>query len=160
MTTSLIKVKVVRRPALKVKVLPRFPVSVSASSPILLDKTGGKLSLSLDILALEAVFSTIYQPISNHDQEITSGPTAAIATTTDTARVNQTVGAPITLQLGASASRTTPLLISDWKGDAGTNNITILPNGTEKIQGRSSWVIAADLGSICLRPIAGVGWAL
>jgi hypothetical protein len=77
-----------------------------------------------------------------------------------TVRVDQTVGAAITLNLPAAANKTCPVLIADWKGDAGTNNITIVPNGTEKIQGRSSWTIAGDTGSVFLRPITGVGYAI
>ncbi|WP_210204130.1 hypothetical protein, partial [Bradyrhizobium diazoefficiens] len=47
-------------------------------------------------------------------------------------------------------------LLSEFAGPA--LNITITPSGTEKIQGRSSWKIAGDTGSIFLRPIAGIGY--
>lgn len=52
MTVTSLKVKVLRRPSLKLKVLPRFPSSVSAASPILLDPTGGNFAFSLDTTAL------------------------------------------------------------------------------------------------------------
>jgi hypothetical protein len=70
------------------------------------------------------------------------------------------VGAAITLTLPAASSKTCPVLIADWKGDAGTNNITITPAGAEKIQGLSSWTIGGDNGSIFLRPVAGVGYVI
>jgi hypothetical protein len=94
------------------------------------------------------------------DQNITAAGPATVANNSSVVRVNQTVGAPITLNLPAASSKSCPVLIADWKGDAGTNNITITPNGAEKIQGLSNWTIAADNASIFLRPIAGVGYAI
>jgi hypothetical protein len=74
--------------------------------------------------------------------------------------VNKTVGGAITLTLPPATTKISSVLVADWKGDAGTNNITIVPTGSEKIQGLSSWIIAADNGSIFLRPIPGKGYAL
>jgi hypothetical protein len=168
MTVSSIKVKIVRKPTLKLKVLPRFPSSVTVASPILLDTTGGNYAFSLDLntieasilASVEAALAGLYQPIENVDQPITAGSTATVNNASFTVRVNKTVGGAITLTLPLASFKTVPVLIADWKGDAGTNNITINPSGSEKIQGRSSWVIAADNGSVFLRPIAGVGYAL
>jgi len=98
--------------------------------------------------------------VATVDQNITAAGPATVANNSSVVRVNQTVGAPITLNLPAAASKSCPVLIADWKGDAGTNNITITPNGSEKIQGLSNWTIAGDNGSVFLRPIAGVGYAL
>jgi hypothetical protein len=145
---------------IQLKILPRFPSSVTAASPVLLDKTGGNFAFSLDVNALAASLSSLFQPIENIDQEITAGATANINTTSNTVRVNKTVGGVITLTLPPSAFKISAVLVADWKGDAGTNNITILPTGTEKIQGLSSWTIAADNGSVFLRPIAGIGYVI
>lgn len=93
-------------------------------------------------------------------QSVTSGPTAPINADADIVIVNQTVGAPITLTLPAAASKTTPVLIIDWKGDAGTNAITIAPNGSELIQGKSQWTIGNDTGSVFLRPIPATGYGI
>ena len=49
MTVQSIKVRVQRRPSVKLKVLPRFPVDVLASSPVQIDRTGGAYQFSLDI---------------------------------------------------------------------------------------------------------------
>jgi hypothetical protein len=63
--------------------------------------------------------------------------------------------------MGLASNKTTPVMIIDWKGDAGTNNITIALSGTEKFPGGlSTWKIAGNTGSVVLRPIAGVGYAL
>jgi hypothetical protein len=48
---------------IKVKVLPRFPSSVTASSPILLNRTGGNYAFSFDATAFEAMLGSLYQPL-------------------------------------------------------------------------------------------------
>lgn len=69
MTVQSIKVKVQRRPSVKLKVLPRFPVDVLGSSPILIDRTGGAYRFSLDIDALSvSVLSA--KPITGTSNEI------------------------------------------------------------------------------------------
>lgn len=61
MTAPNIKVRVQRRPVLKLKVLPRFPSSVTVQSPILLDRTGGNYDFSFDT---DAFFGTISATIT------------------------------------------------------------------------------------------------
>lgn len=160
MTVPVLKIKVLQRPIIKGKMDVRFPASVVAKSPVLLDKTGGIYTFSLDIGALLNTLDAYYQPIENIDQEITSGSSVAVDANSNTVRVNKTVGSATTLTLPLAVSMKSAVLIADWKGDAGTNNITINPSGSEKIQGRSSWIIAGDNGSVFLRPIPGVGFAL
>lgn len=104
-------------------------------------------------------FDALYEH-SGEIYEITSGSSAPVAADAKIIRVNKSVGSPTTLNLPTAADKTCSVLICDWKGDAGANNITILPSGTEKIQGLSSWVIAGDTGSIFLRPLPGVGYAI
>jgi len=65
--------------------------------------------------------------------------------------VNTTGGAvEIDLQAASSAGAGRMLIIKDVGGAAGTNNITIDPNGSEKIDGQSTVVIAANSGSVML----------
>ena len=65
--------------------------------------------------------------------------------------VNTTGGAvEIDLQAASSAGAGRMLIIKDIGGAAGTNNITIDPNGSEKIDGQSTLVIAANSGSVML----------
>jgi hypothetical protein len=61
--TATLKVNVVRKPTINVKVLPRFPVSLSAVSPILLNSVGGAYSFSLSIPALRTSLDSVYAPI-------------------------------------------------------------------------------------------------
>ncbi len=56
----------------------------------------------------------------------------------------------IDLQAAATAGTGRMLIIKDVGGAAGTNNITIDPNGSEKIDGQSTVVIAANSGSVML----------
>ncbi len=65
--------------------------------------------------------------------------------------VNTSGGAvEIDLQAASSAGAGRMLIIKDVGGAAGTNNITIDPNGSEKIDGQSTVVIAANSGSVML----------
>jgi hypothetical protein len=161
MTTPILKIKVLAKPVIKGKMDVRFPAQVRAVSPILLDNTGGVFTFSMDMNALIAALAANFEPIHAHvDQVITSGASAVVQTSAETVRVNKTVGSATTLTLPPANTMLFPVLIIDWKGDAGTNNITIVPNGTEKINGLSSWTIAGNNGSVQLKPIPGVGYAL
>jgi hypothetical protein len=153
--------------ALKLKFRTIFPANVLVESPVALEKEGSVYTFSLDMNALESQLGSVFQPVSaDIDQVITSGASATINSDSSTVRVNKTVGSATTLTLPLAASKIgsggqlVPVLIVDWKGDAGTNNITINPSGSETIQGLSSWTIAADNGSVFLRPIRGVGYAI
>ena len=67
MTT--LKVNVVRRPSIKVKVLPNFPSSVTVTSPILLSRVGGNYAFSFDATAFTSTLTSLYQP---QDQDLTA----------------------------------------------------------------------------------------
>lgn len=92
-------------------------------------------------------------------QTITTGD-VTVANADGLIIVNKTVGAATTVTLGAAASKIGPVKIVDFKGDAGTNNITINAAGSDKFNGAlSSWVISGDGGSVVLHPHSG-GWAV
>lgn len=97
---------------------------------------------------------------SNIEQEITSGASANVDANASIVRVNKTVGGATSLTMPLAEDKLCDVLVCDWKLDAGTNNITINPGGSQKIQGLSSWTIASDGGSVYLRRIPGVGYAL
>jgi hypothetical protein len=76
-------------------------------------------------------------------------------------RVNKTVGSATTIVMPLSEEKVCDVLISDWKMDASTNPITINLSGSETFPGGlTSWVISADGGSVFLRRIPGVGYAI
>lgn len=102
--------------------------------------------------------ASLFAPIEQH---ITAAGPVAINNNTTIVRVDQTASAPITLTMGLASAKIRPVLISDWKGDAGANNITITLTAPDKFPGGlASWIIGSDTGSVFLRPIAGVGYAL
>jgi len=151
-----------RLPKVKLKAIPIFPSLVQVVAPILLAKVGSVFTFSLDINAVADSLSVIFAPVdSSTHQEITSGATATVDQDASIVRVNKTVGGAITLTVPDAHLKTCDVLISDWKMDAGTNNITINLSGTDTFPGGlTSWVIAADGGSVFLRRIPGTGYAL
>lgn len=89
-------------------------------------------------------------------QDVTTPGPADVLAYAGIVRVNQVISAPITLVMPLSASKIGGVLISDWKGDAGANNIRVNLSGTDVFPGAATfWTIAADTGSIFLRPVPG-----
>lgn len=172
-------------PKVKLKALVNFPASVAVQNFLTVTKTGAAYTFGVDYTLLAptpvndlttafvVVLDTttgLYRSVSlasffgstfQIEQHITAPGPVVINNNTGIVRVDQAVGAPITLTMGVAANKTCPVLISDWRGDAGTNNITINLSGADKFPGGlTSWKIAADTGSVFLRPIPGVGYAL
>lgn len=94
-------------------------------------------------------------------QTITAPGPANVAANANVVLVNQIVGAAINLVVPLASNKIGSVLIADWKGDAGANNITVTLSGADVFPGGSaSWKIADNAGSLFLRPVAGVGYAL
>lgn len=75
--------------------------------------------------------------------------------------INKTVGAATTVNLPSAADRTRSVRIIDGKGDANTNNITIVPATGEKIFAITDYtpIIDGNGGQLTLTPKAdGSGW--
>jgi hypothetical protein len=185
MTIPVLKIKVLPKPSLKGKVDVRFPANVAVEEFLTVAKANGTYTFGIDysildptafndpastyVAVLDAVtgsykvttLSALIAGTSQIVQIFTSGGTEAVNPNTGIALVNQTVGAAKTLTMPLASAKTCPVLISDFKGDAGTNPITINLSGADKFPGNlTSWTIAADTGSVFLRPISGVGYVL
>lgn len=182
--TPRLNLTISRKPQFALQVLPRFPVNIDTEAFLTAEIDGVDVVLGVDYMILDptpilnpaasyvAVWdatsqtfkvvsvSSLIAGATQIEQLITAPGPVTVLNNAGIVRVNQSVGAPITLNLPPAANKTCPVLIADWKGDAGTNNITVVPNGSEKIQGLSQWVIAGDTGSIFLRPIPGVGYVI
>lgn len=117
----------------------------------------------------------VYHPSSEIWEKISlstlqsAGQTTVIKTTSGDVNVaaadgvivlNKASGAATNVNLPLAANKIGPVLVSDLKGDAGTNNITIVPTSPETIQGQATWTIAANNGSIFLRPVPGIGYVI
>lgn len=110
----------------------------------------------------QSLFFSAAGPGSLVVQEITAGGPQNVQANANIVLVNQIVSAPITLTMPLSTALTSgSVLISDWKGDSGANNITVNLQGADTYPGGfTSWVIAGDTNSIFLRAIPTKGFAL
>jgi hypothetical protein len=91
---------------------------------------------------------------------VTAAGPVAIAANDSVVAINKTVGAPTAVSLPLASTKTGPVLISDFKRDAGTNNITITPTSPDLIQGLATLTLAANGASVQLFPLPGVGYSL
>lgn len=90
-----------------------------------------------------------------------SGAVTIDADDADIIVIKKTVGAATTVTLPNAADRIKPVKIVDGKGDALTNNVTVVPQSGESIAGTVDyhWIIDSNGGSVRLTPLAaGDGW--
>lgn len=184
MTTAL-KLSIIKRPTIKAKVLSRFPANVAVDEFLTVVKENGRYTFGIDYTLIGEVpisdpttamvvvldetagvyklqsLSSLLASTSQIDQHVTAAGPIDIEPNAGIVRIDQTAGAAITLNMPLASVKTCPVLISDWKGDAGTNNITVNLSGSDKFPGGvTSWKIAADTGSLRLSPIAGAGYTI
>lgn len=180
MTTPIIKIKVFPKPVIKGKMDVRFPANVEVEKFLTVVRANGTYTFDVDYTLLSSgpiadpttamvavldqsaglykivSLSSLLASSTQIEQHITSAGPLAINNNTGIVRVDQAIGAPITLTMPLASAKACPVLISDWKGDAGTNNITINLSGSDKFPGGlSSWKIRADTGSVSLTPVTG-----
>jgi hypothetical protein len=174
--------------ALKLRVLTRFPALVAAAAGVAVERVGRVYTFMLDWMSIIEVDSVadptsryvvvvsgtqddqLYERLAvdhfiastaGNVQEITAGGPQTIEETAAIVLVNQAVSAAITLTLPPSAAKVGPVKIVDMKGDAATNNITVVPAGAEEFQaGITSWTIGSDAASAVFSPIPGTGYAV
>lgn len=80
--------------------------------------------------------------------------------------MDKTVGAATSILLPLSSSRTAPVTVKDYKGDANTHNITFTPQSGETIDGFSAAAAAANgsalitinYGKKSMYPLLSGGW--
>ena len=171
------------RPSLKLRVT-RIPTQIVGGTGIAVAKSVGVYEVGLDYSDLVELISfdasqklfVVYDRTTGEWNQVSfasliaAGQTYQIIDTGDCTVqpndgliiINKTVGAATTVTLPASASKVGKVKVVDWKGDAGTNNITVNPNGSEKFNGNaSSWVISGDGASAVFDPIpTGIGYAV
>lgn len=173
--------------ALKLRLMTKFPALVQAAVGLAVQRAGRTYTFLMDWLSVGVVegipdltsryllvvsgtgtADQLYERIAlstflsgGGAQVITSGGTQNIAANATLVIVDQTVGAAITLNLPPAATKIGAVKIVDWKGDAGTNNITVVPDGSETFNGgATSWVIGADGGSAVFHPYSTEGYAV
>lgn len=98
---------------------------------------------------------------SQTQQVKTTAGDVNVAATDGVIAINKGTGAATNVNFPLSANKVGGCLVADFKGDAGTNNITINLTSPDVFPGGgSSWIIEANTGSVFLRPIPGIGYAL
>ena len=112
-------------------------------------QAGGDNSTAIATTAFvtSAVNQNYNATIVNLDQNIPSNTSSLYAIDVSAAAVSLTLPAITALPNKGIIS------ISDYKGNASTNNITIIPNGSDKIFGASSYIINSDYTTITLMVI-------
>lgn len=176
--------------AIQGSVLVNFPAKTMGQGPVTVGKANGIWTVSLNLVGL-APLQAGYDPTTKYilifdilTQTWVQGPIATIfggqLPTIVTAAgpynvvpgdyailMNKTVGAASTINLPVAASRVgVPLIIKDFKGDAVTNQITVVANGVETIDGMSNAAAQAagvskltfNYQSKIFRPLAAGGW--
>jgi hypothetical protein len=147
---------------LKLKIRTMFPALVTAASPLTLVKTGLAYAFSLNVTALRASLDVLYAPASIMNYVIvTAAGTYAVQAADNIILINKTVAAANSVQLPLAAARNgLPVTVKDLKGDAATNNITVLPAGAETIDGLASVPINANYGGYKFWPLSTGGWLI
>lgn len=170
---------------LKLRVLPKFMAAIFDGLGTAVRRDG--LATYVDLDTSRFALATSYDPsaqqiliqstvdgswqLATVSQILTASQTQQIKTAAGDVNValndglivvNKTVGGATTVTLPASSSKVGAVKIVDWKGDAGTNNITIALTGSDKLNGNlTTWTIAADGGSVVCTPIStGIGYSV
>jgi ethanolamine ammonia-lyase large subunit len=184
-TQPTIRLKVRRKSVIRGRSLVRFPANIDTDAFLTVAMADGTYTFGVDYTVLDAnpitdptsalaavydrsaeiwkvvTLSALVASATKIVQTVTEAGPVDILPNAGLVLVNQTVGAAITLNMPLASAKTCPAKIIDWKGDAGTNNITIALSGSDKFQGNvSSWVLGADGASVALDPISGTGYAV
>lgn len=176
--------------SIRVNVPAPFPTRVKGAAFIEVNKSNGVWTIEPDYLALgENVVVKPTQVLALQDsltgawswvgaasfvsaalttyREITTAGSVDVLSTDVVLLFDKSSSGASTVNLPASATRAgAPVIIKDLTGDANTNNITIVPSGTETIDGFSASAAAAngiavvsiDYGSMWLVPLTSGGW--
>ena len=187
-TRPSIDLRTADRPTIKAKVLTRFPATVDGANGIEIERSGNVYTIgddflslteleaatlanthlkvevdetyyyySLDTLVTDAALSILAE--LQTPQVITAAGDHTVDTDDYYLVFNKTSGAATEVTLPASADRVGPITIKDGKGDANSNNITVTPDGSETIDGLSSWVLSFAYSGVTLIPRPdGNGW--
>jgi len=175
----------VSAPILKLRVVPKFLASIFDGSGTRIRKDGLASYVDLDFTKLTQLGAydpstqnlivqstvdgsfgivTVSQVIAGAqtEQDITAGAVVNVAVNDGMIKIAKTVGSATQVILPLSSTKVGPVTIQDFKGDAGTNNITVTLSGSDKFPGNlTTWTIAGDGASITAKPLKdGTGYAL
>lgn len=183
--TIRLKTKIVRKRALRLKVIQKIPANLVGANGISIVKTNGTytatpdysslaelltfdptkefvLVSSIDGTCYKVAISTLINNSSSTIRVVTEAGDITVGINTRILIMNRTANeTPSRILLPASSSKVGGIKIVDWKGNAGAFPHTIYPNGVEKINGnQATWTIWGDNGSAILDPVSGLGYAV
>jgi hypothetical protein len=173
-------------PALKLKSLVNFPANAFGGTGISVTKQSGAFYVNIDYSRFVPVsnlpsgdvpnlytllwnaLTGIYElaPLSLVGQLSTFGNTVLVTAAGPVTvgpndgiiAIKKTAPAPTQVNLPLAINKQGPVRVTDTAMNASTNNITILPSGTETINGLPQWTLAGDGSGITLFPLPGIGW--
>jgi len=181
--------------SIRINTMLPFPTLVLGSGPISIAKLNGIWTVGFSfsqlgqqfpaLLQYTTDFVLVYDSIAGTYFKVSLASIVAIATNSfrivtaagdvtvlindQNILMNKTVGATTNILFPTAASRAgVPLTIKDYKGDANTNNITIVPFGAETIDGFSgaaaaingTALIDTNYGKKTYFPLLSGGWYL
>lgn len=98
---------------------------------------------------------------SQTQQVKTTAGDVNVSATDGVIAINKGTGAATAVNFPLAANKVGGCLVADFKGDAVTNHITINLTSPDVFPGGgSTWTINANTGSVFLRPIPGIGYAV
>lgn len=172
-------------PEVKLKALVNFPANVVGRTGITVVKSSPNYFLDLDYTGFQITptvaapdIPNSYNLIWDEAKHTFAKVPFALQTTAGIARVitaagdvtvaatdvliilKKTVAADTNFILPPDIDKIGSVKIVDWNGIADAHTLSIVPNGTEKINGQSSWPILGEFSSVVVSPIGtGLGYA-
>lgn len=93
-------------------------------------------------------------------REVTVSGDIDVLITDSVIAVENNAASPVNVNLlAADTAKIRSIYIKDARGNAGTNNITIVPDGADTIDGASTLVMNVNYQAFLLTPITG-GWII
>jgi hypothetical protein len=182
MTTQNLRLKIAS-PSLRLSMRPIYPLKLVAGTGIGLSSASGISTVGLDYSLLAEL--SLYDPTqklfavvdrvtglwnqvslasilvgSQTVQIVTAAGDVTVQPNDGLIILNKTVGAATNVILPAAATKVGRVKVVDWKGDSDVNNVTVVPNGSEKIQGLPNWKLWAPNASVDLSPVSGLGYVV
>lgn len=136
-----------------------------AKVPFALQATSGVSSLGAQtgaiVLENTLVMTGSTLGLNQVKRVITAAGTVTVANNDSLIVLKKTVAADTIFNLPPDLNKIGKVQIVDWNGVGGSQVLSIVPNGTEKINGQSNWRILGNFGSVILTPVGdGSGYAV
>jgi hypothetical protein len=144
------------------KVLPKFPGTVSAGAGIVIVNAGGIYTISIDLDTIVSdVTASLVTPLPARTSATYTTTPQTISSSVVDAFFNVASASVATLPDAATwkgLNGDVEMLLKDISGAASTNNVTISRAGSNTIDGLTTFAITVDYGSWRLRVTPSNNW--